>query len=232
MILALNTATAQAGAALLDLGGQVLAERLGSLKEKHYGELVPSIRSLLAAAEASFPSLKAIIVARGPGSFTGLRVGLAAAKGLCHALGIPLIGVSSLEALASQILWPEKPVGAIIDSRKGEVFASIFWRRQDLRLVRMTEERSLRFHEFPSFFEEGTLLVGNRFGTQAAPAMETMRGRVILAPAGLWHLKASAVGSLGLARFLEGDFDEIQDLGPVYLRPPDIRPNAAFPIKG
>lgn len=226
MILAINTATVQSGAALLNLTGEVLAEHLGTAQERHYGDLMPAIHSLLGAVNAPFSALKAVVVSRGPGSFTGLRVGLAAAKGLCHALGIPLIGVSSLEALASQIFWPGWPIGALLESRRGEVFASLFFRAEDLRLARRGEEVCLRYEEFPAFFPDTTLFVGNRFGMQAELTRKALGGtRALLAPASLWHLRASSVGALGLARFTAREFDDLQDLGPVYLRPPDIRQN-------
>jgi len=224
MILAINTSTLQFGLALLDEEGTILAEYFMS-KGGHFGSLMPTLDFLLTSSKSSIHNLKCLTIAIGPGSFTGLRVGLSLAKGLCHALQIPIVGVSSLEALASQFPYSNFPIISLLDSRKGEFFAAQFTWRDGLELWRTREDLALRPGDFPSLLEVPSLFVGNSFSTQGPLLKETLGSRAILAPAPSWHLKASAVGSLGLKQFHAQAFDDLQALTPIYLRPPDIRPN-------
>jgi tRNA threonylcarbamoyladenosine biosynthesis protein TsaB len=154
-----------------------------------------------------------------------LRVGLSAAKGLCHGLDVPIIGVPSLEAMASQLLYCDLPIAPILDSRRGEFFAAQFIWNDEHNLIRNMEDISLKLENFPSMFDENTLFIGNNFASQGTLLKKMLGSGVFLAPPHCWILKASAIGSLGLKRFHARDFDDPQSLNPLYLRPPDIRPN-------
>ncbi|MCP4681263.1 MAG: tRNA (adenosine(37)-N6)-threonylcarbamoyltransferase complex dimerization subunit type 1 TsaB [Desulfobacterales bacterium] len=226
MILAINTSTLQFGLALLKRDGTVPAEYFMSEDRRHFGSLMPALHFLLSTTRSHMKDMEAIIVAIGPGSFTGLRVGLSAAKGLCHALDVPVIGVSSLEALASQVPYSHLPITPVLDSRKGELFTARFVWTEDQELVRKGEDISLRLESFPSMFEGPAIFIGNDFGTQGPLIKKELGPRAIPAPAHCWNLKASALGFQGLKRLDANDFDNPQDLGPVYLRPPDIRPGS------
>ena len=103
MILAINTSTLQFSLALLKKDGAIVAEQVMFRKKGNFGSLMPAFDRLLSLSDARTGDLSGIAVAIGPGSFTGLRIGISLAKGLCHALLIPLAGVSSLEALATPI---------------------------------------------------------------------------------------------------------------------------------
>ena len=140
MLLAINTSTPQFSIALLRKTGSLLAEQIVSAPSRNFQALVPAFHNLLKASGADPKDLSAVAVAVGPGSFTGLRVGIALAKGLCQGLGIPIIGVSSLEALASQCVDASIPICPLIDSRRGEVFTALFHRSREGNLVRMSED--------------------------------------------------------------------------------------------
>ena len=225
MILAINTSTLQFGLAILEAEGNVLAEYLMSKGWGHFGGLMPALHFLFTTSKIEVNDLKGLAVATGPGSFTGLRVGLSAAKGLCHALDMPIMGISSLEALASQLRYSVLPIAPILDSRKGELFTARFMWSNDQGLIRNIGDTSLRLEDFPSVFDKTALFIGNDFSRQGPLLKEILGPRAVLAPPDCWNLKASSIGSLGLKRFLARDFDEPQNLTPVYLRPPDIRPN-------
>jgi tRNA threonylcarbamoyladenosine biosynthesis protein TsaB len=229
MILAVNTTTMQFSLALMKNQGDILAEYLMAPGGKKFKGFMPEVHSLLTSSQADTQDIKAIIVAIGPGSFTGLRVGLSAAKGMAQGLEIPIIGVSSLEAMATQLPFTEHPLCPMIASRKGEVFTALFKRSDDHRMIRQSRDISLKLEEMPSIIVEKTLFLGNDFISQGDVIKETLGTKALLAPPYLWNLRASAVGSLGLARFLDQDYDDLQDLVPAYLRPPDIRP-APFPF--
>lgn len=230
MILSINTSTAQFSLALMDDEGTLTAEYFMSPASKNFHGFMPTLDHLLTNAKADLSELRALIVARGPGSFTGLRVGLSAAKGFCQSLEIPLIGVSSLEALANQWPYTEIPVCPIIESRKGEVFAALFRWSDDQGMTRVKEDAGLKLTDLSSFIDGRALFVGSDFRVQGPPIAEMLGPRAVLAPASMWTLRASAVGQLGLKRFYSQDFDTLRDLVPAYLRPPDIRPNPFSPL--
>lgn len=209
--------------------GTTLSEYYMGSGSKNFRRFMPGIDFLLSTSKVDAKDIKALIVATGPGSFTGLRVGLSEAKGMAQGLQIPIIGVSSLEAMAAQLPYVRQPVCAIIDSRKGEVFAALFSWGDDKRMVRTQEDTCLKIAGLPSVIAQPTLFLGNDFKKQGHLIRETLGRKAELAPAHLWNLKASAVGTLGLKRFLAQDFDDLQELVPTYLRPPDIRPTLFTP---
>jgi hypothetical protein len=96
-------------------------------------------------------------------------------------------------------------------------------------MIRTQQDTCLRIEDLPSVIEKPTIFLGNHFNTQGHLIREMFGPKAELAPAYLWNLKASAVGTLGLKRFLDQDFDDLQELVPTYLRPPDIRPNPYAP---
>ena len=232
MILAVNTSTLQFALALMETDGSVLAEYLAAKGKGHFGTLMPALDFLLNTSESDILDLEGLIVAVGPGSFTGLRVGLSAAKGLCNGLDIPIIGISSLEALASQVLLPDFSIIPILDSRKGEFFTARFVWSGDRKLTRKMEDMCLKAADLSSFSMEHSVFIGNSYSSQGALVRKIIGPRALLAPPHCWNISASAVGFVGLKRFLACDFDNPETLNPLYLRPPDIRPNPISPISG
>jgi len=228
MILAINTSTPQFGIALLDDDNTILAEYFMS-KEQGFGSLMPALHFLLSKLKADIHDQKAIVVATGPGSFTGLRVGLSAAKGLCHALEIPIVGISSLEALASQFPYSDLPITPVLYSRKREFFTAQFILSNDNNLARSMDDIALKVNDLHSVFDQPSLFIGNDFTNQSQVLKKALGSLVHLAPSICWNLKASAVGALGLKRFHDNDLDDPQTLDPIYLPPPDISPNP-FPL--
>jgi tRNA threonylcarbamoyladenosine biosynthesis protein TsaB len=226
MILAINSSTNQFGIALMKEQGAISAECLISPGDRNFMGFMPAVNSLLASSGITPKDLTAVVTATGPGSFTGLRVGLAVAKGIVHGLRIPLIGVSSLESMANQIHYISHPLCVMISSRKEEVFTALFHWNDDQGMVRKSEDISLRLKELSSIIDGPTLFLGNDFNSQGEFIKERLGKKAIMAPHHFWVLRASAVGALGLKRFKDKDFDDIRDLVPRYLRSPDIRPNS------
>lgn len=126
-ILAMDSSTLNGSAAVLD-GGVVLAESACRVRATHSEQLLPLVREVLARAELTLDAVDRLAVGIGPGSFTGVRIGVATAKGLAVGTGIPLVGVSSLDALAEGAWCLEEAVlVAAIDARRAELYASA-WR--------------------------------------------------------------------------------------------------------
>ena len=133
-ILAFDTSTFTASAAVLD-GRDVLAESSAVLRATHSERLLPLVDEVLARSGVPLDAIERIAVGVGPGSFTGVRLGLATAKGLALATGIPLVGVTSLAALAASAWCHEGPLLATIDARRDEVYAAFFLPRAGERVT-------------------------------------------------------------------------------------------------
>ena len=221
-ILSLNTSTKQYSLALLqDETG--LGEYLLSSGSSHFRDLMPCIDDLLEKTSLTPGQLEGVTVAIGPGSFTGIRVGLAVAKGLSQGLGIPLIGVPTLAALASQIPYAREDICSVVTSRKGELFAALFRRDPDNQLIRIKQDTSLKVADLPILIKRKTIIIGNDFTAQSPIIQQYVGEKGLLAPQNLWNLRASSIGALGLRRLLEGSSDSVSELVPIYLRGADIR---------
>jgi tRNA threonylcarbamoyladenosine biosynthesis protein TsaB len=229
MLLAINTATQQYSLALLDRQGTLRAEFMVRPRKKSFSHFMADFDHLLTTLDIDPQVFEAVITVKGPGSYTGLRVGMATAKAFCQGLHIPIIGVSSLDTLANQFPHISLPICAILESRKGEVFAASYQWRSPEGLVSLTQEKTLRLSKLNGLVEGPTFFVGNDFPSQAAEIKRKFGQNAILAPPFLWCLKASSAGMLGLKRHEKGHWDNLRDLTPAYLRPPDIRPNP-FPL--
>jgi tRNA threonylcarbamoyladenosine biosynthesis protein TsaB len=225
MLLAINTSTPQFSIAFLRKNGSLLAEQIISAPSRNFRILVPAFHDLLKVSGSDPKGFSAVAVATGPGSFTGLRVGIAFAKGLSQGLGIPVIGISTLEAIAHQCLEASVPICPLVDSRRGEVFTALFHRSREGNLVRISQDTCLMMEALPCLIKETSVFVGNDYDNQAPQVRQYVGSKARLAPPHLWNLRASWIGWLGLRNAGERGFDRMSDLFPVYLRAPDIRSN-------
>lgn len=216
--------------ALMEGDGHLLAEFFISSRSRYFRPFMPVLHDLLTLSKLDIREIRAVAVASGPGSFTGLRVGLSAAKGICQGLSVPIIAVSSLEAMANQLPFAAHRVCAIIDSRKAEVFAALFDWSEQRGMVRVTGDTCLKITDLPSLTHERAIFIGNDKANQGPVISRVFGERGLLAPPPLWHLRASAVGRLGLKQARERGFDKLEKVVPSYLRPPDIRPNPYEPL--
>jgi tRNA threonylcarbamoyladenosine biosynthesis protein TsaB len=225
VILAINTSTPQFSLALVDEGGALLAEWTLSPRTKDFRHFMTALDHLLQVSGVAFEDISGLAVAKGPGSFTGLRVGLSAAKGFCEGLGVPIVALSSLEVLASQCPGVSIPICPVIDSRKEEVFAALYTWSDEQELVRLEPETCLKIRDLPGFMKKKAFVLGTDFNRQMGPIASAAGDRAIFAPPSFWNLRAAALGMLAARRARAQGFDMLQDVVPSYLRPPDIRPN-------
>lgn len=229
MILAINTSTPQFGIALIEKIGTVRARILLPRSKGHFGTLVPTLDFLLSESHTSMRDIEAVAVTSGPGSFTGLRVGLSLAKGLCHAHDLSLLGISTMAAMASAAPPTHLPVAPILRSRKNEVFTALFVYNGDGVLVRTGEDTCLKMEDLYDAFQGPTLFVGNDLRAQYPIIKEYLGEKATLAPPHHWQLDPVQIGVLAMRRLKAGDVDDPSTLTPAYMRPPDIRPNP-FPL--
>lgn len=139
-ILALDTATEACSVALSWQGQRY--ELYEEVPREHTKKILPMVEAILAEAGVSLAQLDAIAYGRGPGSFTGVRIGVAAAQGLAFGADLPLIGVSTLQAMAQRAIESQEAshVVAAIDARMGEIYHGIFRNEQNLAIIESTEQ--------------------------------------------------------------------------------------------
>jgi tRNA threonylcarbamoyladenosine biosynthesis protein TsaB len=207
-VLAVETSTLSGGAALLD-GERIVGEYTLDVRITHSERLMAAIDQLLTDAGWTARDLEGLAVSVGPGSFTGLRVGLSTVKGLALALAIPVAAVPTLDAMAAMLPFASLPVCPVLDARKREVYASLY-RWDGLTMRREWEYLAIAPDDL-SAPDEPVIVVGD-----GADAISSLFAHVRNRRAGTG---SAVVGALGHARFAIGDTVAAADLLPIYLRP-------------
>jgi tRNA threonylcarbamoyladenosine biosynthesis protein TsaB len=236
-LLAIDTSTLVAAVALVEgppaagATPRLLGELAVRARPNHAETLMRQITSLLELAGLELGALDAIAVGAGPGSFTGLRIGFATAKGLCYAAGRPLVAVSSLDALAlgaqAMAAGPSPPpLVAALDARKGELFFADYELAGASSIPRrLGEPRALDPPAFAAHLAaraaHGTVAgIGDGFAVYGPRLREALGDRLAVVP----HPStppAWAVAWLGLERFARGEHDALDRAAPTYVRPSD-----------
>ena len=232
VILAINTSTTQFSVGLVDDQGALLAEWTLSSRVKGFRDFMPALDHLLQASGVPVTQIRALAVAKGPGSFTGLRVGLSAAKGFCEGLRVPIVALSSLEVLASQCPGLSIPICPVMDSRKGEVFAALYAWSAEQELVVLEPEACLKIKDLRGFIRKRAYVLGTDYNRQSEGIASAAGDRAVLAPPCFWNLRAATLGMMAARKAGSQQFDSLRELVPSYLRPPDIRPNPYSISKG
>jgi tRNA threonylcarbamoyladenosine biosynthesis protein TsaB len=158
-ILAVDTATTSCSVAIVD-NTSLLSEFTLAKEETHSKHLMDMIKEALRMSGLNFSDLDGFAVTRGPGSFTGLRIGISTIKGLVVASEKPVVGVSSLEALALQVSYSRDLICPILDARRGEVYFSRY-RFLNGHLKKQTKERVAPPDQAVEDLNESCLFVGN-----------------------------------------------------------------------
>ena len=226
MVLGIETAT-MAGSVSLVNEHEILAEYLVNNVTSHAERLLEEIDQILIDTNKSTEECDAVAVSIGPGSFTGLRIGVSTAKAFAYAIQKPIIGVSTLEVLSCNLSFVSHHcICPMIDAKKKEVFTALYkW--VDGKLEMIIPEKTV-----PPLYmidqldhSQETIFLGN--GSQLyATAIQTKFGhKGIFAP--FYHNlpKASIVAGIGLSRFMEKKYDAVETLVPKYLRLSDAEIN-------
>lgn len=213
MILAVDTASHVAGLALYDADG-VAAEHTWTSRAHHTVDLMPNIVTLLRQHRMEVADLTGLAVGIGPGSFTGLRIGMSVAKGLAFARGLPLVGVPSLHALAYAHRERGLPTWALIAAGRGRLAAALFpaagaWPApQDYQITRLDALAP------PA--SEPTLYVGELTAADREALRQRWGRRAILADPAACLRRAGYIAELGWQRLTRGEADDLADLSPIY----------------
>lgn len=216
-ILAIDTASRSVSAALCE-DDFLLGETFLNIQQMHSETLMPAVTALLVRCGADFDQIGLFGVTAGPGSFTGVRIGAAAVKGMALAVGAPCAGVSTLEALAQNLPFFPGTVCAALDARRGQVYAALF-STENGETTRLCPDSALSLDELASrlhgkrvvFVGDGAQMCYNRLKESCCCA---------LAPESLRYTRAGAVAALVLREHRMGRSVQPDALQPVYLRLP------------
>jgi tRNA threonylcarbamoyladenosine biosynthesis protein TsaB len=217
MLLAIDTATRNLSLAVHD-GEQLVAEFTWRSADYHTVELTPLIAAMLGRAGIAPADLTAIAVALGPGSFTGLRVGLAVAKGLALANNTPLVGMPTLDIVTASIGPEDIPLCAILQAGRGRICAGRYrWREGEWRPVGAVQVTT--WERLLGDLDAATLFAGE-IDPAGAKLLRRRRSKAYVLSAAAGLRRAGFLAELGWERFKRGRTDDPAALAPLYLHTP------------
>ena len=219
-ILALET-SAKAVSAAVSEDGKILVSGYQDTGLTHSRTLMPIVEHILKNTDLTVHDMDVIAAAVGPGSFTGIRIGVAAAKGLACAAQKPVVGVSTLAAMARNVAFMDGLVVCAMDARRQQVYNALF-EAKDGHLTRLTEDRAISLEDLAAELKASPLprtIVGDG-GQLCLRYMETAGVPCRLAPPHLVMQNAMSVALAAEEEALAGRLTDAQGLLPLYLRPP------------
>ncbi len=199
---------------------QLLVEQTLNTKITHAERLISAIDETLRAASLTIREIDGIAVSVGPGSFTGLRIGVTTAKSLAYSIRKPIVAVSSLDALASQFLYCNRLICPILDARKKEVYAACY-RNSGADVYRVSEYAVIAPTNLVKGIQEPTLFLGDGVMPYRRQIEDVLGETAIFADAAHLLPHGSLVAKLGCDRLLTGQQDDCLPLTPFYLRQSD-----------
>lgn len=217
LVLGIETSTMQGGAALVGDDG-LCSEYTLNVEATHSERLLPTIERMLHDAGIGLDALSGLAVSIGPGSFTGLRIGLSTVKGLAYATGLPVVGVPTLEALACAISFARAQICPVLDARKQEVYAALF-RCERGELVRTMEDTALAPEALCGKIRRPTIFLGDGLAVYGGLFRRLLADRMLVSPPPSRRARPAWVAELGRRRLLRGERDAVDTLVPRYLRP-------------
>jgi tRNA threonylcarbamoyladenosine biosynthesis protein TsaB len=215
MELSIDTSTNFAGIGLSEKG-EIVAEMTWRSQKNHTVELVPSITQLLNLAKTDKKALQAIFVAKGPGSFNGLRVGVSTAKGLSYALNIPIVGISTLEIEAFPFAYTRLPVCPVHNAGRGEIAVATYQMGNEWRCLK--QEHITTIEEMCEGLKKKTIFCGEipPLILQQLPLIAGENAIIPTSAARMRHV--TCLAALAWQQLLKGNKDDAASLQPITMR--------------
>ncbi|WP_162127114.1 tRNA (adenosine(37)-N6)-threonylcarbamoyltransferase complex dimerization subunit type 1 TsaB [Flavobacterium phycosphaerae] len=210
-ILNIETATKNCSVSLAKDGITVLYQEIAEQGYSHAEKLHVFIEDILKKSQVNFQEIKAIAVSKGPGSYTGLRIGVSTAKGLCYALGIPLISVDTLQVLAQQVSVENGLIVPMLDARRMEVYSAVF--DSNHHKIMEVQAEVLTDKSYADITET-IYIVGDcqeKCQTVLTAANFNFLPEVIFP-------SAKEMSALSFAKFLQNEFEDVAYFEPFYLK--------------
>jgi len=222
LILSIDTSTKYESVALLE-DENLKAEYCIYCPSSHSESLLSLINRVLLDKKLDIKDIDGICVSLGPGSFTGLRIGLSVAKGLAFGLKRPLVGISTLEALALQVPATDPiKISPMLDARKSEVYTALFQAKSCCEIKRLANDMVISPKSWLENLKgKKTIFVGDGAFLYRDLIEEILGENAFIASPIFSIPHASTVGLIGLKRLKNNDVDDINLLTPLYTRPPD-----------
>jgi tRNA threonylcarbamoyladenosine biosynthesis protein TsaB len=216
-VLAIDTSS-PAGSVAIAADDHLVAELVLNVDYTHSRRLMRDVDLLLRAVGLTVKDLDGFALTLGPGSFTGLRIGVATVKGMAMVADKPVAGVVTLDALAQNLFGTACDVWALIDARKGEVFASHYVPQSD-RMAATGPPLLLTPEELAERAHGPTLLLGSGVPLCEQLMRERHGDLPVFAPRHLWQIRGAVVAALGLEKLRAGAVEDLATFGPLYIRP-------------
>lgn len=195
------------------------AEYTVNFKKTHSQTLLPMIDEVVKMLGMELDSVDGIAVSGGPGSFTGLRIGSATAKGLGFAMKKPLIHVPTVDAMAYNLFGSDRLICPIMDARRNQVYTGLYHCREELEVVK--EQCAMDMKELIRELDERgepVIFLGDGVPVYRPVIEEMIKTAYLFAPAHMNRQRAGAVAALGAKYLVEGNVTAAEDFGPDYLR--------------
>jgi tRNA threonylcarbamoyladenosine biosynthesis protein TsaB len=206
-----------ASVALLN-NSETVGEVFVNLKINHSPMLLPVIEMLCTVSDMKLEEVDLFVCTIGPGSFTGVRIGVSTVKGFALATGKPVVGVSTLDALALNFLGSPVKVCPMLDARKHQVYTALYKTDGDNQLEKIKDEIDTEIREFLRTIDEDVIFLGEGAQKYAGVIREMLCGKAYFAAGIQNHVRASMAGVLGEKKFRDGERDDPVTLVPRYLR--------------
>ena len=219
LILAIETATGCGSIALTrgDLNnGHLLAEAVAQPEKTHSRQLLSSVDWVMKAAGIGWPDVNGIAISLGPGSFTGLRIGMAAAKGIALAADLPLVGIPTLDGLAHSCPVIDRPLWSLLDARKQEVYAACYQPGIGGRPELVAPARAICPEALAKQISVPSILAGP--GVDEYHELFARIANIHLIPAALSSPRAARIGLLAAEYLARGEFLDQITAAPMYVR--------------
>jgi tRNA threonylcarbamoyladenosine biosynthesis protein TsaB len=218
-VLGIDTATSCCSIGLID-DNRVIAESLSDIPVTHSERLLTSLEQVLREGRCALEDLDGWAVSIGPGSFTGLRIGVSTVKGLAFATQKPVSGVSTLDVLASQLHPTPYLICPILDARKGEVYAAFYRYGEEEFPKRRCDYQALRPEDLIRAIDEKTIFIGDgvrRYGDFLSQSLSSL---AVFPPDPFFHMPhGSVLAKRGLELIQKGDVLDLSTFIPLYVRP-------------
>jgi len=220
-ILALDTATRSCSVAIVD-DHSIMAELTSASAQTHTIHLIEMVQQVVDRSGLTLSEIDGFAVGRGPGSFTGLRIGISTIKALAVASGRPVVGVCDLDALAMQAAIPSNLICPLMDARKGEVYFSRYHIQNGI-LQQTAPARVSPLDEALSTIHTDCMFIGEGARIYRQKISEKVGRYASFAGPGQNTIRAATIGRLSVNRFKNADTDDIARLVPEYIRKSDAQ---------
>ena len=214
LILSLETSTKNCSVALFYKEKLLLLKQENTINYSHSEQLTIFIQETLRNADKSIKELNAVAISRGPGSYTGLRIGTSTAKGICYALDIPLISVSTLKAMAFGLAVKDHKYDLfcpMIDARRMEVFAALY--DQNNNNIRNVQADVLDKDSYKEYLEKKIVFFGD--GSEKYKAVTNHHNAIFVDN---FLASAQYIGQLAYQKFISNKFEDVAYFEPLYLK--------------